>query len=163
MPRETIVLGVDPGLNITGYGVVSVTGGVLRLIDAGVVRPAAGGTLPMRLRELHQDIGEVMDAHRPHAMAIEEVYSHYRHPRTAIIMAHARGVLCLAASQRDIPVESIPSTHIKKAVTGRGRAGKEQVNGMVCRLLGITGPLSPMDVSDALAAAIAYCEESSDA
>jgi len=159
---ETVVLGVDPGLNTTGYGVVAVSRGRIRLVDAGVLKPAQGLPLPLRLRELHRDLGEIMDAHRPEAMAIEQVYSHYRHPRTAIIMGHARGVLCLAAAQRDIPVKSIPATHIKKAVTGRGRAGKEQVGGMVCRLLGIPGPLSPMDVSDALAAAIAYCEEAAD-
>jgi crossover junction endodeoxyribonuclease RuvC len=163
LPGETVVLGVDPGLNITGYGVVALSGRVMRLVDAGVLKPAPGLPLPLRLRELHRDLGEIMETHRPAAMAIEQVYSHYRHPRTAIIMGHARGVLCLAAAQRDIPVKSIPATHIKKAVTGRGRAGKEQVNGMVCRLLGIPGPLSPMDVSDALAAAIAYCEEETDA
>lgn len=152
-------MGVDPGLNITGYGIVAASGRVLRLVEAGIVKPSASETLPLRLKELHREIGEIMDAHHPHAMAIEEVYSHYRHPFTAIIMGHARGVLCLAAAMRDIPVKSIPSTHIKKAVTGRGRAGKEQVNGMVRRLLGIPGPVSPFDVSDALAAAIAYCEE----
>lgn len=163
MPDHTVVLGVDPGLNTTGYGVLELSGGVMRLLDAGTVKPGTRGTLPERLRELHKDIGEIMDAHEPGAMAIEEIYSHYRHPRTAIIMAHARGVLCLAAAQRGIPVRSIPSTHIKRAVTGRGNAGKEQVNGMVCRLLGIAGPVSPLDVSDALAAAIAYCEEAGSA
>ncbi len=163
MPDSTVVLGVDPGLNTTGYGVLALSGGVMKLVDAGIIRPGSGAALPDRLRELHHDMGEIMDTHKPMAMAIEEIYSHYRHPRTSIIMAHARGVLCLAAAQRDIPVRSIPSTHIKRAVTGRGNAGKEQVNGMVCRLLGITGPLSPLDVSDALAAAIAYCEEAGDA
>ncbi len=163
MPSDLIVLGVDPGLRITGYGVVGVSGGVLRLVDAGVLKPSPSDPLALRLRELHQDIGEIMDIHHPAVLAIEQVYSHYRHPRTAIIMGHARGVLCLAAAQRSIPVASLPSTHIKKAVTGRGRAGKEQVSGMVCRLLGIGGPIHPLDVSDALAAAIAYCEECDDA
>lgn len=159
MSDRTVVLGVDPGLNTTGYGLLVLSGGVMKLLDAGTVRPDAGGTLSDRLRELHDDIGEIMDTHKPGVMAIEEVYSHYRHPRTAIIMAHARGVLCLAAAERGMTVRSIPSTHIKRAVTGRGNAGKEQVNGMVCRLLGISGPISPLDVSDALAAAIAFCEE----
>lgn len=159
MSDRTVVLGVDPGLNTTGYGLLVLSGGVMKLLDAGTVRPDSGGTLSDRLRELHDDIGEIMDTHKPGVMAIEEVYSHYRHPRTAIIMAHARGVLCLAAAERGMTVRSIPSTHIKRAVTGRGNAGKEQVNGMVCRLLGISGPISPLDVSDALAAAIAFCEE----
>lgn len=159
MLHETVVLGVDPGLNTTGYGIVAASGRALRLVEAGILKPCSSGPLPVRLGELFREIGEIMDANHPKAMAIEEVYSHYRHPRTAIIMGHARGVLCLAAAIRDIPVRSIPATHIKKAVTGRGRAGKEQVNGMVRRLLGIQGPLAPYDVSDALAAAIAFCEE----
>lgn len=158
-----MVLGVDPGLGVTGYGLVACLGRSLRLLDAGVLKTPGNLPLSLRLRELHRDMGEIMDCHNPEAMAIEQVYSHYRHPRTAIIMGHARGVLCLAAAERGIRVESIPSTHIKKAVTGRGRAGKEQVNGMVRRLLGVQAPIHPFDVTDALAAAIAYCEEMVDA
>ena len=92
-------------------------------------------------------------------MGLEKIYSHYRHPTTAIIMGHARGVLCLAAGLSGIRVKSMPASRVKKAVTGNGRASKIQVNGMVRRILGIKEELKPVDVSDALAVALALYEE----
>jgi len=156
---ERIILGVDPGLNITGFGVV--LGGVssLKLLDAGTIRTRPSDPLTPRLTELFQGLVQVIDKYSPEVMGLEKIYSNYRHPATAIIMGHARGVLCLAAGLKGIRVESIPASRVKKAVTGNGRASKEQVNGMVCRILGIRHELKPLDVSDALAVAIALYEE----
>jgi len=153
-----MILGIDPGLNITGYGLIEPAPGGPRLIDAGTIRSSAKHDLPERLASLYDGLVEVLDDFNPELMGLEKLYSHYKHPVTAITMAHARGVLVLAAQQKGVRIQSLPSTKIKKLVTGNGRASKEQVNGMVKNLLGITGDVKPMDVSDALAAAIAAME-----
>jgi len=156
---EKIILGIDPGLNITGFGVIAAGAGSLKLLDAGTIRSKPSDPLTPRLTELFQGLVQVIGKYSPEVMGMEKVYSHYRHPVTAIIMGHARGVLCLAAGLQGIRVESLPASRVKKAVTGNGRASKQQVNGMVCRILGIRGELKPLDVSDALAVAIALYEE----
>jgi len=151
-------LGIDPGLRVTGYGVLESGGGKLRLLDAGTIRSTASRSLPYRINELYESLLEVIEELAPAVMGLEEVYSHYKHPRTAIIMAHARGALCLAAQRSGLEVVSIPASRIKKMVTGSGRAGKRQVSGMVRDLLGIEREIRPDDVSDALAVAIAVYE-----
>jgi len=156
---ERIILGVDPGLNITGFGVIAASGGKVRLIEAGTIRTAASDPLTPRLTELYLGIASVIESYDPVVMGLEKIYSHYRHPTTAIIMGHARGVLCLAAGLNGIRVKSMPASRVKKAVTGNGRASKIQVNGMVRRILGIKEELKPVDVSDALAVALALYEE----
>lgn len=155
---SVIYLGVDPGLGTTGYGVLRFTAGSIELLDGGTIRSKPADPLPDRLNELYCGILEVLDKYRPVTLGLEEIYSHYKHPATAIIMAHARGVLCLAASRRQTPLLSLPATRIKKLVTGNGRASKEQVSGMVRHLLGLTVKIKPDDVTDALAIAIAAYE-----
>lgn len=155
---EKIILGIDPGLNITGFGVISASSGSIKLVDAGTIRSNASDPLTPRLAELYRGLAEVIQKYSPDVMGMEKIYSHYRHPATAIIMGHARGVLCLAAGLKGIRVESLPASRVKKAVTGNGRASKQQVNGMVCRIFGIRSELKPLDVSDALAVAIALYE-----
>jgi crossover junction endodeoxyribonuclease RuvC len=154
-----VILGIDPGLDTTGYGVIEkLQDGSAVLVEAGTIRSNSKLPLSCRLRELYEGICDVLDSTRPCIMGLEEIYSHYRHPATAIVMAHARGVLVLAAEERGVPVRPLPATRIKKLVTGNGRASKHQVNGMVRHLLAIREEVSPMDVSDALAAAIAAME-----
>ena len=153
-----MILGIDPGLNVTGYGLIEPAPGGPRLVEAGTIRSSARQSFPERLAELYDGLAEVRDGFNPGLMGLEKLYSHYKHPVTAITMAHARGVLVLAAQQRGVRIQPLPSTKIKKLVTGNGRASKEQVNGMVKHLLGITGEIKPLDVSDALAAAIAAME-----
>lgn len=155
---ERIILGIDPGLNITGFGVIAADGGSIKLLDAGTIRSKASDPLTPRLTELFQGLVQIIGKYSPEVMGMEKIYSHYRHPATAIIMGHARGVLCLAAGLKGIRVESLPASRVKKAVTGNGRASKQQVNGMVSRIFGIRGELKPLDVSDALAVAIALYE-----
>lgn len=150
------VLGVDPGLNCTGYGVLEVVPGAIRLCEAGVVRSRAASSLPARLAEIHQGLCEVIDAFRPAALALEQLYSHYQHPRTSILMAHARGVICLAAARAGIAVADYAATQVKKTLTGSGRAGKAQMQRAVCRELALAAPPEPPDVADALALALCH-------
>ena len=153
-----MILGIDPGLNVTGYGLIEPAVSAIAPAPRKVCCSSAKQSLPERLAELYDGLVEVLDGFKPGLMGLEKLYSHYNHPVTAITMAHARGVLVLAAQQRGIRIQPLPSTKIKKIVTGNGRASKEQVNGMVKHLLGIPGEIRPLDVSDALAAAIAAME-----
>lgn len=150
------VLGIDPALRVTGYGVVERSARGLGLVEAGVVAPRSDAPLEVRLRELHDGIVEVVAATRPHVVVIEELYTTYKNPSTAILMAHARGVLCLAGAQAGVAVHTIGHSHVKRALVGSGSARKEQVNAMVVRLLSLRAAPRPNDVSDALALAIAY-------
>jgi crossover junction endodeoxyribonuclease RuvC len=150
------ILGVDPGLRTTGYGVVEVRDGALRLIEGGVLQPNPKDTLAQRLTQLHGAIVEVVRATRPDCMVVEELWTAYEHPQTAVLMGHARGVLVLAAGASGIPVHDLAHAAVKRALAGSGSATKSQVKGMVVQLLGLAAPPRPDDVSDALALAIAF-------
>lgn len=159
LPVGGRVLGVDPGLQVTGYGVIEAgeRGPLVR--EAGVIRSVNSREpidLPERLRNLYDGILEVMGQFRPQVVAVEQLYSHYAHPRTAILMGHARGVLLLAAAKSGTPVVSYNATRIKKTITGNGRAPKEQVQLTVQRELRLAERPEPPDVADALAAALCH-------
>jgi crossover junction endodeoxyribonuclease RuvC len=157
--REVVslrILGIDPGLNITGYGVLEFEGGRLRLCEAGVVRGKSRGSLTGRLLEIHEGVAEVIAGLHPGVMALEELYSHYDRPRTAILMGHARGVICLAAAEAGIPVLHYSATQIKRILTGSGRASKSQVQLAIQRELALSDVPEPPDVADALAAALCH-------
>ncbi len=153
---ETLVLGIDPGLNTTGYGVLQVAVGGPRVREAGVVRGTQRGSLTGRLAEIFEGIAEVLATLKPVAVALEQLYSHYDRPRTAILMGHARGVICLAATQAGVPVISYASTKVKKALTGNGRASKAQMQQAVQRELKLAKLPEPHDVADALAIALCH-------
>src|SRR5205823_2066023 len=147
-------LGIDPGLNITGYGVLEVRhGGALQLCEAGVVRGRTRESLTARLLEIHDGLVDVIRSLQPAAMALEQLYSHYKQPRTSILMGHARGVICLAAAQAGIPVVHYSATQIKKVLTGNGRAPKIQMQQAIQRELALAEVPEPPDVADALAIA----------
>lgn len=149
------ICGIDPGLGRTGYGILETTGGRLRVIEAGVLRPgSADQTLSARLAVLADGLEELFAEHTPQAVAVEQIYAHYRHPRTAVLMAHARGVILLAAARRGLPVIDLPATTIKRYLTGSGHAGKPQMQRMVAQMLGLRAPPKPSDVADALAVAM---------
>ncbi len=154
------VLGIDPGLRTTGYGVIEFGAGRARLVEAGVVTPNVKGTLEQRLHELHEGITAVVASTLPSVMVIEELYSTYKNPLTAIMMGHARGVLCLAGAQYNVPVHTLAHSLVKRALIGSGAARKDQVNQMVTQLLGLRRRPEPNDVSDALALALAFCNRS---
>jgi crossover junction endodeoxyribonuclease RuvC len=145
---------------ITGYAVVEDRAGGPRVCEAGVVRGSEGratADLAPRLRALYDGLVEVLDQYHPTEVAVEQLFAHYAHPRTAILMGHARGVVLLAAGQRGLPVRSYNATRIKKTITGNGRASKEQVQRAIQRELGLAAPPEPPDVADALAAALCHC------
>lgn len=151
------ILGIDPGLNTTGYGVIEVTSGRrASLCEAGVIRGKSKGSLAARVAEIHAGVEEAIATLRPEAMALEQLYSHYARPRTAILMGHARGVICLAATQAAIPVQHYAATQVKKILTGNGRAPKSQVQLAVQRELGLQALPEPPDVADALAVALCH-------
>jgi crossover junction endodeoxyribonuclease RuvC len=150
------ILGIDPGLNITGYGVLDVARGGVRLCEAGVVRGTTKDSLTARLEEIHSGVAEVIVSLKPQAMAIEQLYSHYKHPRTAILMGHARGVVCLAAAQAGIGVVHYSATQIKRILTGDGRAPKTQMQQAIRRELQLAQVPDPPDVADALAVALCH-------
>ena len=153
---EYRILGVDPGLNVTGYGVVEVVGGKLRLCEAGIVRGRSRHSLTQRVAEIHEGIADVIATLKPSVMALEELYSHYQRPRVAILMGHARGVICLAGAEAGIPVVHYASTQVKRILTGNGRAPKSQVQRAIQRELGLTQAPEPADVADALAVALCH-------
>ncbi len=156
LQAESVILGVDPGLNITGYGLIQAGQENPQLLEAGVVRGGRRTLLEQRLKNLHDGVSEVIRQHRPMAIAVEELYSHYRMPRTAILMGHARGVICLAAAQHETPVYHYAATQIKKVLTGNGRATKQQMQNAICREFGLATPPEPADVADALAIALCH-------
>lgn len=153
-----IILGVDPGLGTTGYAVIETRPAGPHVCEAGIIRCADDGPadLPHRLDTLYNSIVEVIDQFRPGVMVVEQLYAHYKHPRTAILMAHARGVLLLAAARAQLPVVSYNATRIKKTITGSGRASKDQVQRTVQREFRLSRVPEPSDVSDALAAALCH-------
>jgi crossover junction endodeoxyribonuclease RuvC len=158
-PASPRILGIDPGLQVTGYAVLEAAGRRPAVLEAGVIRSAEGRAAPdmaHRLRVLYDSIVEVFEQWHPTAVAVEQLYAHYEHPRTAILMAHARGLFFLAGGQRGIPVLSYPSTRIKKTITGAGRASKEQMQYSIMRELGLAKLPEPPDVADALAVALCH-------
>lgn len=149
------VLGIDPGLSATGYGMLVVNGRRERVAEAGVIRPGGSG-LEARLCEIHDAVSEVLVEWQPEVLVIEEVYSKYHHPHTAILMAHARGVICMAAGNRSMPVVDYAASEVRRALTGNGRASGRQVREMVCRRLGISGAKQNEHMYDALALALCH-------
>ena len=148
------VVGFDPGLNVTGYGVIDCRGGIVRLVEAGTIR-SRGETLETRLATIHEGVRDVLGALSPAVMAIEQVFVHAKFPRTAILMGHARGVICLAAAQAGLTVNNYPPARVKSLLTGNGQAGKEQMQAAVQRELALAARPEPADVADALAVALA--------
>lgn len=149
------VLGVDPGLRVSGYAVIASRGGEVQVLDAGTIRAEEDLPLAQRLGQIFTDVDALLTEQEPDVMAVEELYSHYKHPRTAILMGHARSMFLLAAAQRGIEVRDFSATRIKKSVTGSGRAGKEQMQRAVQTQLQLAELPEPADVADALA--IAMC------
>jgi crossover junction endodeoxyribonuclease RuvC len=148
------VLGVDPGLGTTGYGIVEQCEAGLRIREAGTVKSRRGDALPACLLTIHTELSAILTEFAPDGVALEDLYTEYRFPRTALLMAHARGAVCLAASQLAVPVWSFAAREVKNAVVGHGNASKEQVQEMMRRLFALEHRPSPNDVADALALAV---------
>lgn len=154
----TRIIGIDPGLNLTGYGIIELRTDKVRLVEAGVIRMPSGrkDNLPARLESLFAGLREVIDEFAPQAMCLEEVYGHLSYPKTSILMGHARGVICLAAHLAGIPVVSFSAKRIKQSVTGNGNASKTQVQRAVQHFFALGRAPHPPDVADALAVTLCY-------
>ena len=151
-----IYLGIDPGLNRTGYAILerSVRGPVLR--EGGVIRSTPALTLAERVLEIGTGLREVIAQYHPQAMAIEQIFSTPKHPKTAILMAHARGAILFAAAEASIPIIHYSPRQIKKLLTGSGAASKEQMQLAVQRELRLKSILEPNDVADATGVALCH-------
>ena len=148
-----IVLGIDPGTALTGYGIVERQGSQLRAIDYGCLETLSTDALPQRLMEIHNGVLELIDAHQPRFLGVERLFFN-RNVQTAFAVGQARGVVLLAAAERGIPLFEYGPHEVKLAVTGYGRAGKDQVQRMVQLMLGMPQLPKPDDAADALAVAI---------
>ena len=148
------ILGIDPGLRVTGYGVIDYAPMRPKLVDGGVIRLKPKTCLADRLVELEAALDEILQEHKPDVAAIEQLYSHYSHPRTAILMGHARGVILVTARKRGVRCEQYAANRIKIAVTGHGHAGKAQMQRAIQAQWNLPEPPEPHDVADALAVAL---------
>ena len=152
------ILGIDPGLRVTGYGVVDVDpdspGATPRIVEGGVLRIPEDLPLPARLRRLHEEIREVLDELEPEMVAVESVFTHPDRASTGVRMAHARGVLLLAAAQKGLKVAEHAPAQVKKSLTGDGSADKSRMQLAIAARCGLDAPPEPSDVADALAIAL---------
>lgn len=156
-PMPGRVVGIDPGLNVTGYAVVEPGPRGPRVVEAGVIRGGgASAGMASRLEVIYRGVLEVLDAFPASALALEQVHSRVKHPRTAILMAHARGVIVLAAAHRRVPVFGYAASRIKKTVTGSGKAPKLQMQHAIRTELGLDRLPEPHDVADACAVALCH-------
>lgn len=151
-----VILGIDPGLNATGYGILETVRDRLRLIAAGDIRPPKQEPLAQRLGAIHDGLLRLMARYRPDTVVLEKIFTHYRHVTTATLMAHARGVACLVAQEHGLPLTEYPPTQIKKSLTGSGHASKTQVARMVGQWLHEADDAWSADATDALALAIVH-------
>lgn len=151
-----VILGVDPALAITGYGVIQAEKNVLVLREAGIIQTSVKDDVSRRLDKIYRGISKLIEDTKPDCLVLEKIYSHYRHPTTSYILGQARGVICLAAAGNKVPLFEYSATRVKKATVGKGLASKAQVQKMVAGTLGIKSLPRYMDVTDALALAIAH-------
>jgi len=150
------ILGIDPGLNITGYGLIDVSGNHLRLVEAGIIKTTVSSGIKNRLNKIHQGLLGLIQEQRPEVMVLEKLYTHYRHPTTACLLGHVRGVICLLSAQKDLDFFEYSPTRIRKSILGRGNASKLQVKRMMENIFKLKEGSLTLDTSDALAMAVAH-------
>jgi crossover junction endodeoxyribonuclease RuvC len=150
-----LILGIDPGLAITGYGLVREDDKDLKLVDCGVIRTPKGRPLAERLRAIYAGLATLIDQHQPDTAAVEELFFS-RNVRTALSVGHARGVTLLALADAELPIYEYKPLEVKQAIAGYGGANKQQVQEMVRLLLGLDRVPQPDDAADAVAVAVCH-------
>ena len=155
------ILGIDPGLQVCGYAVIETKLLDSKLVEAGVFRTDGKAELAERLNQIAADIGQILKNHKPNLVAVEQLYAHYKHPRTAILMGHARGVIFQKSAESGAEVKSFAATRIKKSLTGNGRATKSQMQRAIQTVLALPEVPEPADVADAIAIALCCVSEGS--
>ncbi len=153
------ILGIDPGLQVCGYAVIEANSGQEELIEAGVFRTDGSASLERRLAQIADDTNSILEKFAPGIVAVEELYSHYKHPKTAILMGHARGVILQRAAVAEAEVKSFAATRIKKSLTGNGHASKMQMQRAIQSMLSLAKLPEPADVADAIAVALCCANE----
>ena len=151
---EMKILGIDPGLQVCGYACLETGAEKEKLIEAGIIRTAGASAIEEKLNRIAEDTQSLLKSFKPNVVAVEELYAHYAHPRTAILMGHARGVILQKCAEAEIKVRSFSATRIKKSITGNGRASKEQIQRTIQTILSLPRLPEPSDVADAIAAAM---------
>jgi crossover junction endodeoxyribonuclease RuvC len=150
------ILGVDPALTVTGYGLIDARRNKLFLLEAGVIITSPKQRLPQRLNKIYEGVRNLVLDTRPDALVLEKLYAHYRHPTTAYLLGQARGVICLICAKENIALIEYAATRVKKSIVGEGLASKYQVQRMVASILGLNSLPRYTDVTDALGLAIAH-------
>lgn len=153
-----IVLGIDPGLHRTGYAVVEYKNKDPHLKEAGVLTTKETDALQLRLKSIYDGIQEVIEEFHPDLMVVENLYSHFSHPQTSVVMGHARGIVFLCAADHKLPITCYAATRIKKSITGNGRATKMQVQKSIKSIMRLDTLPEPPDVADAIAVALCHLE-----
>lgn len=153
------ILGIDPGLQVCGYAVIEAERSETKLLEAGIFRSDGKAALEIRLNQIAEDIGQILKNHQPVFAAVEQLYAHYKHPRTAILMGHARGVILQKCAETGAEVKHYAATRIKKSLTGNGRAGKAQMQRAIRTVLALAEVPEPADVADAIAIALCCANE----
>jgi crossover junction endodeoxyribonuclease RuvC len=148
------ILGIDPGLQVCGYACIETNQGDEKLIEAGVCRTSGSLSLEAKLNQIAEDMQSLLEKFGPDIVAVEELYSHYAHPKTAILMGHARGVILQSCAEAGIELRSFSATRIKKSITGSGKASKQQMQRAIQSLLSLPALPEPDDVADAIAVAL---------
>jgi len=152
------ILGVDPGLKTTGYGLIRLQGNKIQLMEAGIITPKTKEVFQNRIATIYRGLEEIIEQHRPDVIVLEKLYTHYRHATTACILGHVRGVICLLSSLKNVQLVEYSVKRIRVALTGKGSVSKIQTQSMVAHLLGIKAEKLTADASDALALALGYAQ-----
>lgn len=153
------ILGVDPSLKATGYGLIEVSTSSSRqvkLLEVGTIEPRSKDSLPNKISKIYRHLDDIIAQYAPDVMVLEKLYAHYKHPTTACILGHARGVMCLLCAQRKVKLVEHSVKRIRKALLGNGNASKEQAREVVAHILKFDPGNVTLDASDALALALGY-------
>lgn len=150
------ILGIDPGLKATGYGLIEYKRRQPVLMDAGAITPKARDAIQFRIQTVYDGLSRLIDTHGPDVLVLEKLYAHHAHPATSGIMGHVRGAICLLCAQKNIELAEHSVKRIRKAVTGNGNAGKDQTRRVISGLFSIKPDKLTLDTSDALALAVGY-------
>lgn len=157
--NKTVIVGVDPGLKATGYGVIEVAWRPdcrIRLLEAGTINPKSRDPMPLRIDSVYKNLNDVIRQHLPQIMVLEKIFAHYKHPATACVMGHVRGAICLLCAHCNIELAEYSVKRIRKALVGNGSATKQQTQFAVSQVLNVDPLKLTLDASDALALALGY-------
>lgn len=154
------IMGVDPGLKATGFGVVDVLGGQPKAVDVGTITPNPKDILAQKLFKIHRHLTDIVKASRPDVLVLEKIFAHSVHPVTASVMGHTRGVICLICAEQNIELVELSVKRVRKAVVGNGNATKVQTQRVVAGFLNIDPARLTLDASDALALAMGHASMS---